>query len=227
MSRNKFTSSGNVARYTAVVMLIGMYVTVGMFYASHSSAARRQSDVTSDVQVMFENKLSEHLRRTKADVKTFSYQRDVLIELPSIAIQKLQPSLASNMNFHDTISINSKSRTVHVTEDNLRSLLQQSSSCDMLSTALTNVTYLTSGWTKDVYTALLNGRPVAVKLAADDGHDIRRCQQQQLQPASSSSHDICLAAAERKLLKEIALLNGLRHENVIEVSIRVIETEKN
>lgn len=72
--------------------------------------------------------------------------------------------------------------------------------------------YLGSGYTKAVYKAVLN-RTLAVALKAVDfgGHDIAHCVRQ------FSDLGDCYRLAAYKIVKEMILLQRLRHANVLQV----------
>lgn len=74
------------------------------------------------------------------------------------------------------------------------------------------VQYLGSGYTKAVYKAVLN-RSLAVALKAVDfgGHDVARCVRQFAALAD------CYRLAAYKIVKEMVLLQRLRHANVLQV----------
>ncbi|XP_030355687.1 extracellular tyrosine-protein kinase PKDCC [Strigops habroptila] len=77
---------------------------------------------------------------------------------------------------------------------------------------VTGVQYLGSGYTKAVYKAVLN-RTLAVALKAVDfgGHDIARCVRQ------FSTLGDCYRLAAYKIVKEMILLQRLRHANVLQL----------
>ncbi|XP_053167198.1 extracellular tyrosine-protein kinase PKDCC [Hemicordylus capensis] len=77
---------------------------------------------------------------------------------------------------------------------------------------VTNVHYLGSGYTKAVYKAVLN-RSLAVALKSVDfgGHDIDSCVK------LSGSLEDCYRLASYKIIKEMILLQRLRHPNILQL----------
>lgn len=77
---------------------------------------------------------------------------------------------------------------------------------------VSGVQYLGSGYTKAVYKAVLN-RSLAVALKAVDfgGHDVAHCVRQ------FSALGDCYRLAAYKIVKEMILLQRLRHANVLQV----------
>ncbi|XP_061481343.1 extracellular tyrosine-protein kinase PKDCC [Rhineura floridana] len=77
---------------------------------------------------------------------------------------------------------------------------------------VTNVHYLGSGYTKSVYKAVLN-RSLAVALKSVDfgGHDIDNCVK------LYGSLEDCYRLASYKIIKEMVLLQRLRHPNILQL----------
>lgn len=82
---------------------------------------------------------------------------------------------------------------------------------------VSGVQYLGSGYTKAVYKAVLN-RTLAVALKAVDfgGHDIAHCVRQ------FAALGDCYRLAAYKIVKEMILLQRLRHANVLQVGARAL-----
>lgn len=77
---------------------------------------------------------------------------------------------------------------------------------------ITNVHYLGSGYTKAVYKAELNGSlAVALKSVDFGGHDIDNCVK------VYGSLEDCYRLASYKIIKEMILLQRLRHANILQV----------
>ncbi|XP_074640104.1 extracellular tyrosine-protein kinase PKDCC-like [Tubulanus polymorphus] len=90
-------------------------------------------------------------------------------------------------------------------------LLPRMLDCDDLKD-IRNRTFVASGWTKAVYKAKYNGHDVAVKLVDVSGHDMLTCMQN-----GKIAYFECYARAAQKIIKEILLLQGLAHRNVLQV----------
>ncbi|XP_064601711.1 extracellular tyrosine-protein kinase PKDCC-like [Liolophura sinensis] len=82
--------------------------------------------------------------------------------------------------------------------------------CDDLH-KITDVTYIDSGWTKAVYKGRYDGRPVAIKTVDISGQEVTTCTEK------GYALTECYHRATQKILKEIVLLQGIEHSNVIEV----------
>ncbi|XP_056344305.1 extracellular tyrosine-protein kinase PKDCC isoform X2 [Oenanthe melanoleuca] len=82
---------------------------------------------------------------------------------------------------------------------------------------VSGVQYLGSGYTKAVYKAVLN-RTLAVALKAVDfgGHDIAHCVRQ------FSALGDCYRLAAYKIVKEMILLQRLRHANVLQICLSLV-----
>ncbi|KAH9487970.1 hypothetical protein Btru_066881 [Bulinus truncatus] len=74
-----------------------------------------------------------------------------------------------------------------------------------------DVTYLSRGWTKVVYSGVYRGQPVALKTVDVNGHDVTNCL------AEGDNMTSCYGKSARKIVREIVLLSSLTHENVIKV----------
>lgn len=88
--------------------------------------------------------------------------------------------------------------------------------CDDLH-KITDVNYIDSGWTKAVYKGHYDGRPVAIKTVDISGQEVTTC--------TEKGHSLveCYHRAAQKILKEIVLLQGIEHSNVIKV--RIVELQ--
>ena len=77
---------------------------------------------------------------------------------------------------------------------------------------LTQRAFIASGWTKAVYRGRMNGQNVAIKTVDVSGHDVSMCRQQY-----DLTKEQCYNRAAQKILKEIVVLQGLKHPHIIEV----------
>lgn len=76
---------------------------------------------------------------------------------------------------------------------------------------ITDMTYMTSGWTKAVYKGTFKGSPVAIKTIDVKGQDVKTCED------SGRSHTVCYVKAAKKIVKEIVVLEALAGKNVLKV----------
>ncbi|XP_013404599.1 extracellular tyrosine-protein kinase PKDCC [Lingula anatina] len=84
-------------------------------------------------------------------------------------------------------------------------------SCDDVRN-FTDKEYVASGWTKAVYKVKHKGQEMALKTVDVTGRDVTTCLKN-----SGRTLAFCYAKAARKILKEIVLLQGLNHKNVVKV----------
>ena len=129
----------------------------------------------------------------------------------------------------------------HVTVNEVIRSLFEWSDCSRVLEAMSNATYLTSGWTKAVYVGKEyknvsetdqrgadKGRPVAVKVVDALGRDVRQCIRKHIEKLASagikeSADDVtaaerrCQRLVERKLLKEAYILRLLENDHIIKV----------
>ncbi|ESO92038.1 hypothetical protein LOTGIDRAFT_62659, partial [Lottia gigantea] len=82
--------------------------------------------------------------------------------------------------------------------------------CDDIDN-ITDKEYIASGWTKAVYKGLYKGKPVAIKTVDIRGQDVGSCVE-----AGGSVED-CYWRAAQKIVKEIVILQGIPHDNIIKV----------
>uniref|UniRef100_A0A915JUB8 Protein kinase domain-containing protein n=1 Tax=Romanomermis culicivorax TaxID=13658 RepID=A0A915JUB8_ROMCU len=84
---------------------------------------------------------------------------------------------------------------------------------------LPNAQFLAAGWTKAVYRTAADPRTkqeYAVKTVDVTGQDVGQCLEK-FAHKNSEAVDMCYTKAAKKIVKEIALLDQMRHPNIIEV----------
>ena len=187
-------------------------------------------------------KLMENRRESSADSAKYDtksaqnihteYKTDVSLDRADDNALYYKPHLSPSSNVgsknvkwglydesHSSPDVSSKlqtsKRTMSISAAELRKLLGRGSRCDHIE-KLTDRWYISSGWTKAVYRAAggPRRRPVAVKLVDVGGHDMAACREWR-----GLSPQACYAKASQKMLREMVLLQALRHPNIIQVRI--------
>lgn len=158
-------------------------------------------------------------RRPGEDSQPWSHPDSATLELPislllddvsdvkyKRSMHLVDPKLRKLME-----NVEDRGQMLYVPMSDLRRSLALSSDCHRHSVNVSELEFLASGWTKAVYRGDLQG-PVAIKTVDTTGHDVTHCLHN-----TPFTSQLCYAQASHKILKEILLLTGLSHPNIIKV----------
>lgn len=116
----------------------------------------------------------------------------------------------------------SHTNSVLIDPDELLGILSHTSDCDSVTFNKDDHNFIAAGWTKAVYKGQIKDAEVAVKVIYDKGFDVSSCLTTSKGAISfDNQHRSCYRRATNKIMREIALLNGLNHPNIVQVSSNI------